>query len=133
MSNIDNNQDIIDSRDIIERLEELDSEHIDWLTEEDGRVSEDWEHSEEFEALRDLAEQAESSPDWQYGEALIRDTYFTEYTKDMIEDCYHETVGQLDNIPSFIAVSVDWEETADNCMADYIEVNYSGATYYIRG
>lgn len=37
--------------------------------------------------------------------------------KDIVEDCYSDVL-KLDQIPSFIAVSVDWEQTAQNAYVD---------------
>lgn len=37
--------------------------------------------------------------------------------KDIVEDCYSDVLN-LDKIPPFIAVSIDWEQTAKNAYAD---------------
>lgn len=37
--------------------------------------------------------------------------------KDTVEDCYSDVIN-LDKVPSFIAVSIDWEQTAMNAYAD---------------
>jgi hypothetical protein len=55
-----------------------------------------------------------------------------------LEDCYSDVL-KLDKIPSFIAVSVDWEQTAKNAYADgyghqfssYDGSEYEAGGYYI--
>ena len=63
---IDNTQDIIDSRDVIARLDYLgpDIEDVDP------------DDLDEYNALIELAEEGESLSDWQYGEVLVRDQMF---------------------------------------------------------
>lgn len=56
----------------------------------------------------------------------------------VVEDCYSDVL-KLDKIPSFIAVSVDWEQTAKNAYADgyghefssYDGSEYEAGGYYI--
>ena len=111
--NISNYDDIIDSRDIIERIKELEG-------------TEDTEELGELKALKELAEVGEYVPDWSYGETLIREDYFTEYAIDLLKDC-----GILpDDIPWYI--EIDEEKTAENIKADYTEVDFDGVTYYTR-
>ena len=75
-THISNNDDVIDSRDVIERIEELQAESD--LDEADR---------DELEALVNLAEEASGyAPDWEYGEALIRGTYFTQYAEQLADD-----------------------------------------------
>lgn len=61
---------------------------------------------------------------------------YVEEIKQIVEDCYELN---LDKIPDFIAVSVDWEKTAENAYADGYGHTFSGydgseeeaAGYYI--
>ncbi len=124
---INNSQDIIDSRNIIERIDELE----DLITNNNDLPEKEREDltSEETElkALTDLAEQASTSPDWKYGEALIRESYFVEYVEGMLKD-----IGELpQDIPWYI--SIDWDTTAENIRADYIAVDFDEVEYLIRG
>jgi hypothetical protein len=111
---------VLDSREILERLEELQN-RID--NEED--LSEDEEKS--LACLREIDMQGRSvSEDWEYGATLIRKDYFTSYAKEMLEDC-----GDIPkNIPWY--VEIDWEKTAYNLLDDYSEVTIQGKTYYVR-
>lgn len=129
---IDNTDDIIDSRDIIERIEELRQMRSEMLEEarETGCAKGTWETTEEAEelcALVALAKEAEpESSDWEHGESLIRRSYFVEYVQDMLADC--GTIPK--DIPWF--VEIDWEATAKNIESDYASVDFNGVEYLIR-
>jgi hypothetical protein len=153
---IDNTKDIIDSREIIERIEELeatkqsyfdaveeakaayeyhDSENTketpEWsdLVEAEKALA-DWctsDEAEELEALEALAEECEQySSDWIHGETLIRRSYWVEHVQDLLADC-----GDIPrDIPHYI--EIDWEATARNIEADYASVDFDGVEYLIR-
>ena len=136
MVNVSNTDDVIDSRDVIERIEELEAERTTFVEDEDDEQSEeirsllkDWdeENGEELTALKNLADEgANESSDWAYGETLIHYDHFTEYTQQTIED-----VGDLPrNLPGYIVI--DWEQTAENLKVDYSTIDFDGQTYYIR-
>ena len=116
MSVTSNNDETIDSRDIIERIEELEGNQ-DSLTNDEA---------EELAILLELQQEAKGADDWEHGVTLIRETYFTDYCKEMLEDCGEIPRG----LPWYIAI--DWDETADNIRQDYWEVDYDGVTYLIR-
>lgn len=157
-----NRDDMIDSRAVIERIEELESlledceneareaaerARIEFLAAlEDGEPYDeedlvramdaaaaehepDTDDVEELAALKALAEEAESSPDWIYGEVLIRDSYFREYAEQLADDigavnCKHANDWPLRHI--------DWERAAEELKADYFSVDYDGVEYWIR-
>ncbi len=136
MVNVSNTDDVIDSRDVIERIEELEAERTTFVEDEDDEQSEeirsllkDWdeENGEELTALKNLADEgANESSDWTYGEALIREDYFTEYAQQLVED-----ISDLpSNMPGYIVI--DWEQTAENLKVDYSTIDFDGETYYIR-
>ena len=112
----DNNSDIIDSRDIIERISEL--EDGETLNEND---------QEELDILVDLAVQAGDSPDWKYGETLIRDSYFVEYAQQLAEDT--EAVNADAMWPNN---HIDWEAAANELKLDYFTIDYDGVYYWMR-
>lgn len=129
---ISNSDDVIDSRDVIERIEELQGER-DSYEGPDGEPSagewaaENSDDADELAALEALQEEAEDyCPDWRYGATLIRESYFTEYCKELLKD-----IGDLPkDIPNYIVI--DWEATADNIRVDYTEVDFDGETYLVR-
>ena len=138
---ITNSEDVIDSRNIIERINELESEFESLedaiLSAEDNededekeraqKELDEWEYKEELESLRKLQDEAEGySDDWKYGATLIRESYFIEYCQEMLED-----IGDLPkDLPSYIAI--DWDQTAENLKVDYTIVDFDGVDYYVR-
>ena len=127
MNNISNTEDVIDSRDIIERIEELESALKNFLDENDVLLEENFPDIDELKALRNLANEASQySSEWQYGEILISYSYWEEYVQEMLEDC-----GDIPkNLPWYIAI--DWKTTAENIAQDYTIVEFNGVDYYIR-
>lgn len=123
---IDNNQDIIYSRDVIERLDELESDREDAV--EDGTLAE-WtdENGEEYDSLKALVEVASGSPDWEYGAALIRRSYFRDYAQELAEDR-----GMIPKNLSWPYTCIDWEQAASELEVDYSGVNFGGVEYLIR-
>jgi hypothetical protein len=137
---INNSEDIIDSMDIIARIEELESEREDLLSEatddpniEINEAKENlkaWDGSEEateLKILKALAEEGESSPDWQCGETLIRESYFKEYAQQLADD-----IGAIDRNATWPVNCIDWEEAANQLKQDYMEIDFDGVTYLIR-
>ena len=118
--------DVIDGRDVIERLEELESKLEAFREENDLWLKESFPNIDELSALRSLAEECSRlSADWKYGETLIRYSYWQEYVQQMLEDC-----GEIPkNLPGYIAI--DWETTAANIAQDYSIVEFAGVDYYI--
>jgi hypothetical protein len=138
---VHNGQDIIDSRDVIRRIRELQDyrddaaenpDDQDMLTAADGRTfasSVDFGEDEynELKALEKLEEEASGSPDWNHGETLIRDSYFEEYAQQLAED-----IGAIDKNASWPNDHIDWEAAADALKADYMSADFDGVEYWIR-
>ncbi len=146
-------EDILDSRDIIERLDELEesesalTEAVEELkdTEEAAMSTADAiatarntrndasdafpiEEREELATLREIASEGEGSPDWQYGETLILDSYFKEYAQQLAED-----IGAVpDNNAQWPLYCIDWEQAARDLKHDYYSIDVDGSTYWIR-
>jgi hypothetical protein len=116
---ISNGEDVIDSREISERIAYLAS------GAEDDELDND--ELEELDNLRAVAEQASGSPDWQYGETLIRDSYFEEYAQQLAED-----IGAVDRNASWPLSYIDWEAAAYALKYDYATVTFYGVMYWIR-
>jgi hypothetical protein len=116
---IENSADIIDSRDIIARIEDLES-----LMGPDM----DDDEAHELEALKALAAEAEPyCPDWTYGEALIRDSYFEEYAEQLADD-----LGIMDPKATWPLNCIDWAAAAEQLKQDYTAVDFDGVTYWVR-
>jgi hypothetical protein len=120
---ITNNDDCIDSRAIIERIEELEAEQTEW--NENKLVGWDEYDSTELDALRELTIECDIQ-DWPCGVTLIRYSYWVEYVEELLYDC-----GDLPRaVPDYIVI--DWEATAENIAYDYNLVDFDGVDYYIR-
>jgi hypothetical protein len=145
---------LLDTRDLIERRDELKSQIFSDFKErfeeeiEDVDDLEDFENKEEFEdselvegiditdflemwddefkEIEEINEIEENCTDFIYGATLIHEDYFEEYCKELVEDCGYISK----DFPSWI--EVDWDATANNMSSDYTSVSYRGDDYYVR-
>ena len=117
MSDLDLTARIIDVRDIIARVEELEPA-VDAIGEGD--------HIAEWNALTAILHDLRGNGgdeqwrgDW-YPVTLIRESYFTDYARDLLEDC-----GTIPaDLPHF--VHIDWEATARDLLVDYTSLDING-------
>lgn len=113
---IDGTEDLLDSRDILARIE--------YLAGDESELDED--ERAELAELRRFVDAFEGSEDLSDGVTLVRDYYFTEYVQDMLEDC-----GDIPaDFPSFI--HIDWEWTAQEVRYDYSSAEIFGETFWHR-
>ena len=83
----------------------------------------DGEAQAELEELEALSEEVS---EWTSGNQLIPEDDFEDYCQELCED-----IGDIPKeLPSYIVI--DWEATARNLKADYSEVEYQGTTYLYR-
>jgi len=157
--------DIIDSRDIIARHEELQDEYNNLLealeeasiavdrmrencetfNQENTKIFERLQEElveaqealnefnssfdkDELDTLTEVISQGESSPDWSYGETLIREEYFRTYAEELADDTC-ERPKELDQWPWR---HIDWDAAAEELKNDYSQINVDGETYFIR-
>ncbi len=125
--------DIIDSRDVIEAIVELESE-IEALTEESvdsTRADDQWpaliELREELAVIKAFADDAEEVSDWSYGETFIEDSHFETYAQQLAEDCCENL-----NTTDWPARCIDWEQAARELQMDYTSYEFGGYTYWAR-
>jgi hypothetical protein len=126
---ISNSADILDSRDVIKRIAELESDR-DSFEPEDGET---WpeafpEEAAELEALEALAKEGEGSADWNHGETLSRDSYFEDYARELADD-----IGAIKSDAGWPNSFIDWKAAAEALQVDYFNVDFDGVTYWIRG
>lgn len=123
---ISNSEDVIDSRDVIERIKYLESDHED--CDDAHPENHDQEEHDELVALTKLQEEAEEyAPDWEYGSTLIRDSYFKDYAQELAYD-----IGAIDPKATWPINCIDWEAAADALKMDYTKVDFDGVSYWIR-
>lgn len=133
LNTISNSDDTIDSRDIIERIEELEGMLPQNASDVTPGTSEELqEMRKELFSLSSFMDQMKGQGgdeqwrgDW-YPVTIIRDSYFTDYAKEMVLDCdLHST-----ELPHYI--EIDWEATARNIRQDYTSIDFDGVTYWVR-
>ena len=142
MTDISNTDDVIDSRDVISRINELESEREAFLESEPPESPEkaealwlDTDEGRELAALRALAEEASGyAADWSYGEALIRDSYFQTYAHELAEDCapFSRNSPEAKVLEQWPYRCIDWEQAARELQMDYTAVDFDGVTYWVR-
>ena len=132
---VDNYQDILDSRDVIARQEELQQELDDLEAEaaDDTNVVRDeaieqlkvWkeENQQELDALNLFVE--EGNAEWRHGETLVRESYFEDYARQLAEE-----VGAISGEEKWPLTCIDWEQAAEELKQDYTSADFDGVTYY---
>jgi hypothetical protein len=122
-----NTQDTIDVRDIIERYETV--ENAVTASNADTVSADTLAETLTLGALLDDLKGNGGDEQWRgdwYPVTLIRDSYFTDYAQELIEDCD----GIPRNLPDYIAI--DWAATARNIRIDYMSCEIDGVTYWYR-
>ena len=114
---ITNQDDFIDSRDVIARIDELEDTYDDL----------DQLEKAELVALKRLTDDATCDA-WEDGEVLVNKDYFTEYSKNLCIE-----IGDVPfNLPWYIESNIDWDGVACDIKTDYTEVDFDGEVYFIR-
>lgn len=133
---ISNFDDMIDVRDVIERLEQLEDmispvmllETMPAPDDGDGDTDDDAEYRllrALLESLKGYGGDEQWRGDW-YPISLIRDSYFVDAMQELCEE-----IGDFpDGVPSYYVI--DWEATANNLRVDYSSVEFDGVTYWYR-
>jgi hypothetical protein len=134
----DYHSDTIDSRDIQERIDELQSEfdsHVDEYEDSDGEedAGEDllnWleENGDEFVTLLEIKEEVEQyTSEWNSGAFIIADNHFEDYAQELAED-----TGVIDRNAKWPLTHIDWDAAAEELKCDYSEVTIAGKSYWIQ-
>ena len=129
---LDLTDDVIDVRDIIERVEELEGE-----IEAYAERMDDWQanadNTEELQTLQTILDELKGNGgdeqwrgDW-YPVTLIRDAYFRDYAQELAED-----IGAVNADASWPNNCIDWKQAARELQMDYSTVEIDGATYWYR-
>lgn len=137
MAELDLNAERIDSRDLLERLEELagfkkDLEDAREELEARLRVAVDRarelfgpDEEAELATLEEVDTEGEKIiADWYHGETLIREDKFQEYAKELAEDI---GAGVVEG--AWPHNCIDWEKAARELRMDYAEIEIDGTTY----
>ena len=112
---IDNTQEILDSRDIQERIDELDG-----LSE--SRIEE--YEVEELKNLLSIKDAVGDDESWGFGIVFIRDSYFEEDAEEFAYDCMGiDRNGQM-------TMYVDWARFAEDRKVDFQSIDFDGVEYW---
>lgn len=129
-NDISNRDDIIDSRDIVEKIKEYESELED-IPEEDTKARDEWsdENQEDYKALLRMVDEIDgySGDSAKDGVTLIRDSYFETYCQEFAED-----IGAINKDSSWPNNCIDWEKAARELQMDYTSLEFDGVTYWFR-
>ena len=148
---MDFTENVIDTRDIQDRIDELNddidtleneisdlSEEIDELNEEDAddkneidlKLDDIEDKQGQIEDLQEelsmLLDVKSEVPEFSHGETLIHEDYWMEYVQELCEECDYITK----DFPYWI--EIDWEATAKNVAMDYSTIELDGNTFYFR-
>jgi antirestriction protein len=151
---ISNTDDIIDLRNVMARVEELETalqeamdaneegHNLDTLDEYIAAVRQDFSaahahrmigEAKELEQMQALLEECKGNGgdeqwrgDW-YPVTLVRDSYFQEYAQELAED-----IGAINADATWPNNGIDWEHAARELRMDYTGVEFDGQTYYCR-
>ena len=119
--NVDNTTEVLDSRDVITRRDELQTE-LDAL--EDVSARNMLHIGTELLALNAFIEQGSS--EWRHGCTLIRESHFNNYAQELASELYGKEVDSA----RWPFNCIDWERAAHELLQDYNEADFNGITYY---
>ena len=128
---ITNTDDIIDSRDVIARIEALTEEFtVDLEDADDVKRMSGFDQDEVAELATLLVLQSEAegyAPDWRHGTTLINEDHFVEYAKELASD-----ISGVNDRQDWPFCHIDWDAAADALKIDYTVVDFDGQTYFVR-
>jgi hypothetical protein len=122
---ITNSEDLIDVRDVIARVEQLEDVKIE------GDL--DDEQVDEWGSLSGLLEQLAGNggdEEWRgswYPLVLVRDSYWRDFAESEAED-----LGLVDDSLRWPHNCIDWDRAARELQSDYSSVELDGVTYWYR-
>jgi len=131
-----NSDDIVDLRDVIERVEELREEFPDLPERNPGTESDfawDKDGPAELAKLLDLLDECRGmggDEQWEgawYPVTLIRDSYFENYAQELADG-----IGAINSDARWPNNCIDWARAARELQADYTSVDFDGETYWCR-
>lgn len=124
----DESDNIIDVRDIIARIEELESDIEDADTDSD--MTDEKDELDELTALMDEMKGYGGDEQWRgdwYPITLIRDDYMESYAQELAEEC-----GLIPKDAKWPMTCIDWDQATEEFKEDYSEVDFRGVIYWYR-
>lgn len=129
---LDLSADLIDVRDLIARVEELEA-LVDESNLSGVKSAESVDDAEELAELLDILADLQGmggDEQWRghwYPITLIRDSYFRTYAEELADD-----IGALPRDAEWPLTCIDWEQAARELRYDYSGVDIDGVTYWTR-
>ena len=134
--------DIIDTSDLQERIDDLESELSDAEEgveeaesiadkEQAREILQQWrdDYGEELQKLQKFAEEISGyCPDYNHGETLIKEDHFEDYARELAEEISDSAMRNA----GWPYNCNDWEKAADELKGDYTSAELDGTTYYFR-
>ena len=126
MTQIDYTADRLDSRDLLDRLEELEAtqDEIGFQRDDSGD-----DMQAELDMLRALRDETEGYADdsWRDGVFFVADWDFENYAQELAED-----IGALPKDAGWPTYCIDWDAAARDLRMDYTSCEIDGNTYWYR-
>ena len=126
-----NTDDVIDSRDVQARIEEIEGEITD--AEDSEAAGEDVDEVELEEIRVELAdleafkeEAISATSEWDYGATFISADYFQDYARELAED-----IGAISRDAEWPLCCIDWEQASDLLKQDYSTADFDGREYFV--
>lgn len=131
---ITNMEDVIDVRDVIARVEELEGNLADDEPDDAGKLDPDLEDDRaELKMLAGLLEELRGNggdEEWRdawYPITLIRDSHFQDHAQELAED-----IGAVNTDANWPNSCIDWAWAARELQMDYSSVEFDGVTFWYR-
>lgn len=122
-------EDVVDSRDLVKRLaelQELDEPGDDLAAEIDQDLREERRILDKL--IQEIRDYAGDQPE--DGVTLVRESHFEEYARELHEDTTDLDVAKITS--EWPYRHIDWEAAAQELLQDYTSIDWDGVTYYIR-
>ena len=121
--------DYLDVRDIIARVETLESDIAGFEDQNGSEIDDEREELAELmtllNSLKGMGGDEQWRGDW-YPITLIHSDYFVEAMEELVKD-----IGDMPrDLPGYLVI--DWDATAENLRADYSSVPFLGTEYWYR-
>jgi hypothetical protein len=119
MAEITAQDDRIDSRDVIDRFNELSyADDNDFI---------DADEKAELQSLAKLMLIGMDFNEWDSGMVLVNEGHFTEYAKEFRQECNHEL---FESMPDWVKDNLDWDEIAEDMLSDFTVIEWEGKIFY---
>ena len=126
MTQIDYTADRLDSRDLLDRLEELEAtqDEIGFQRDDSGD-----DMQAELDMLRALRDETEGYADdsWRDGVFFVANWDWKNYAQELAED-----IGALPKDAGWPTYCIDWDAAARDLRMDYTSCEIDGNTYWYR-